>query len=179
MRPIDTTTGMNGYPQALRVAHTADTMAELREAKEQAEAQGHSVTVLRLHRRDGWALWVRDHHHGLDDDHWMGVSESDTTIRITNESNVEDEAFNLVVGEGGEMYSAQELFDAAKRVRELADELPDPDTLEEGDEVVCFLGQGHRVEYTVATGQNGYCCDTYQYCSALLVVEREDDEDEA
>jgi hypothetical protein len=170
---IDTTTGMNGYPRALRVAYTADTMGELRALKDAAEAEGHEVEVIRLHRRDGWNLWERHYDSGLDDDRWMGIDDHDWTVKIDKDSAIGQVAFEAVVGtDGGHIQDPAALFDAAQQVQELADALPDPDDLEEGEEVVCFLDpdNGWSIDYTVKTGQNGYSHDTHQYRTALLIA---------
>lgn len=175
---VDTTTGMNGYPRHLRVAYTADTMGELRELKEAAEAAGHEVSVIQLHRRDGWALWERSNDHDLDDDRWMGIGETDWTITLDPNSSCDDEAFSAVCGEGYEVTDAADLFKNAEQVRELAADLPDPSDLKEDERIVCFLNTNEwSIDYTVRTGQNGYAYDTHQYKSALLIVERQEDED--
>lgn len=175
---VDTTTGQNGYPRHLRVAYTADTMGELRALKEAAEAEGHEVSAIRLHRRDGWALWERDHDHDLDDDRWMGESDNDFTIKLDRSSNLDDEAFSAVCGGGYEVHDASDLFKKAEQVRSLSNELPDPSDLSDGESIVCFIDTGNWcIDYTVNTGQNGYTHDTHHYKSALLIVERQEDED--
>ena len=176
-RTVDTTTGMNGYPQQLKVAHTADTMGELRELKEAAEAEGHEVTVLQLHRRDGWSLWERRTDYNLDDDAWMGVGEQDWTIRVNAKTDREQEAFEVICGTKYEIESASDMLNAAENVRALAKELPRPHDLEEGQEVIVFLdaNNGYCINYTVCTGQNGYSYDTHHYCTALLIEEREEE----
>lgn len=179
---VDTTTGQNGYPRHLRVAYTADTMGELRALKEAAEAAGHDVSVIQLHRRDGWALWERSNDYDLDDDRWTGTNNGDWTIAIEPGSEREDEAFNAVCGEGYEIEDAADLFRRAQQVRALADALPDPNDLKEGEKIVCFIDTNDwNIDYTVRTGQNGYSYDTHQHKSALLIVEheREDDIDQA
>lgn len=175
---VDTTTGMNGYPQHLRVAYTADTMGELRALKEAAEAAGHEVSVIQLHRRDGWALWERSNDHNLDDDRWQGTGDNDWTITIEPNSNCDNEAFNAVCGDGYEVEDAGDLFKRSEQVSSLSDALPDPSDLNEGERIVCFIDTGSwSIDYTVKTGQNGYAYDTHQYKSALLIAEREQDED--
>ncbi len=181
-RTVETTEGGgNGYPRRLRVAYTADTMGELRELKEAAEAAGHDVSVIHLHRRDGWALWERHNNgskHDLDDDMWMGTSEQDWTITINNESDRMAEAFRAVCGEGYEVNDAADLFANAEAVRELAEELADPDGLEDGEIVRHWLdaNNGYSIDYTVCTGQNGYSNDTHHYCTALEITEKEEEE---
>ncbi len=179
-RTVDTTEGGgNGYPRRLRVAHTADTMGELRELKEAAEAAGHEVSVLTLHRRDGWALWERSNDYDLENDRWMGMSERDTVIDIDRDSDREQEAFDLICGEGYEVEDAADLIAKAEAVRELAEELADPDELEDGEIVRHMLDANNSwsIAYTVCTGQNGYSHDTHQYCTALVIVERDEEEE--
>lgn len=171
---VDTTTGMNGYPQHLKVAYTADTMAELRDLKEAAEAAGHQVSILGLHRRDGWALWERQANNGLEDDRWMG-SGGDWMITMDKDSDAEALAFAAVCGEEYKVEDAYDLFKKSEQVGSLADELPDPDELEDGEQVVCFIDTGNwSIDYTVKTGQNGYSYDTHHYRSALLIEERDE-----
>jgi len=178
---VDTTTGMNGYPQHLKVAYTADTMGELRELKEAAEADGHEVTVLRLHRRDGWALWERSRDNNLEDDAWMGIGEQDWTVRVHANTDREQEAFEVICGTKYEVESAFDMLNAANNVRSLASELPSPHDLEDGEQVIVFLdaNNGYSINYTVKTGQNGYSYDTHHYCTALLIEEREEEEEES
>lgn len=183
-RTIDTTEGGgNGYPRRLKVAYTADTMQELRELQQAAEAAGDSVSIVELHRRYGWALWERTSYaHDLDDDAYMGTSERDWIITIDKDSDRADEAFGTVCGEGYEVLDYADLLAKAKAVEGLSKELPDPSDLEEGERVVCFLDStsgGWGIEYTVKTGQNGYSYDTHQYCTALMIEERTEDADEA
>lgn len=178
-KQVDTTTGQNGYPRQLRVAYTADTMGELRSMKEEAEKNGHEVSVVQLHRRDGWALWVRSNDYNLDDDRWTGTSETDWTITLNQNSNCDAEAFAAICGGGCEIEDAYDLFKKAEQVRSLSDELPDPSDLAEGERVVCFIDAGEwAIEYAVRSGQNGYSRDTHHYKSALLITEREQEDDE-
>jgi len=135
------------------------------------------VTIVELHRRDGWALWERVRAiHRLDDDAYMGTSEHDWAIVIDKDSDRDDEAFRAVCGEGYEMQDCADLMAMAKAVQELSKALPDPSDLEDGERVICFLDSASGdwgIEYTVCTGQNGYSYDTHQYCTALLIEERE------
>lgn len=174
---IDTVqAGGNGYPRGLRVAYKADTMAELRELHDAAVAQGHQVEVVSLHRRDGWHFWERTNSGHLDDDEWMGDTECDWIIMMMPESKALDKAFEIVCGTGYEPQDAADLLAKAKRVQELADELPDPDDLEEGERVLVYLDDYHQIKFAVRTGQNGYYYDTHHYCSALIITEREEDD---
>lgn len=176
---IETTSEGNGYPRHLRKAYTAETMADLREAKEQAEADGCTVEVIQLHRRDGWAFW---HRHGtlrdLEDDAWMGWGASDWTVDIEHGGDLLELAFEIVCGMGYEVQDVADLLAKARAVQDLADCLPDPDELEEGEMVRVWL-EGTEILYTVHTGQNGYCYDTHQWRTALLITEPEEEEDEA
>ena len=176
---VETTqSGGNGYPQHLQMGYTADTMGELRELYEAATADGHEVDVLQLHRRDGWSLWERSNGHDLDDDAWMGQSERDWTITIDNTTNSEQEAFEAICGTGYEVEDAADLIAKAKMVQELAKELGDGSDLEDGERVLAFLDSSEwGINYTVRTGQNGYSHDTHQYCTALIITEKEEDED--
>lgn len=179
-KTVDTTEGGgNGYPRRLRLAYTADTMAELRALKEAAESEGHEVSVLMLHRRDGWALWERHNDDYLDDERWMNVSEDDWTIDIENNSDRMAEAFRTVCAEGYEVEDAADLFAKAEWVRELAEDLADLDDLEDGEIVRHWLdaNNGYSIAYTVHTGQNGYAYDTHQYITALVITEREEEFD--
>jgi hypothetical protein len=180
-RTVDTTTGTNGYPRHLKVAYTADTMGELRALKEAAEAEGHEVAILQLHRRDGWSLWERSYNHDLNDDAWMGIGEQDHTIRVHADTDREQEAFEVICGTKYEVESAFDMLNAAENVRALAKELPSPNDLEEGEEVIVFLdaNNGYSIDYAVRTGQNGYARDTHHYCTALLIEEREQEEEDA
>jgi hypothetical protein len=178
-KAIDTTTGMNGYPSHLKVAYTADTMEELRDLKEAAEAEGHEVSVLWLHRREAWALWERNNGHDLDDDAWMGQSERDWTITIDNTTNSEQEAFDAICGTRYEVEDAADLIAKAKMVQELAKELGDGDDLGDGEKIIAFLDSSEwGINYTVRTGQNGYSYDTHQYKTALLIEEREQEDED-
>ena len=181
-RNVDTTTGMNGYPERLRVAITADTMGELRELKDRHEAQGDTVEIIRLHRRDGWALWERDHDVDLDDERWMGTAPDEWTIDLTPDSDGMDEAFTLLIGEdGSDITTAKGLERAAGAVEALGKELDSLiDDLEDGQICRVWIDMDNRaVDYSVRTGQNGYSYDTHHYKSALLITEREaEDNDE-
>lgn len=175
---IDTTREGNGYPSGVKVAYTADTMGELRELWEAAVGAGHKAEAITLHRRDGWALWARMGSADLQDEAYMGQSDDDWTITIGNTSNCEEEAYQLICGTGYELEDVVDLFAKAMKVRELADELPDPDELEDGEEVKVFIDTNDwTINYMVKTGQNGYSYDTHQYCTALIITEKEEDED--
>lgn len=174
---VDTTTGLNGYPRDVRVAYTADTMAELRSMKENFERDGYDVTPVRLHRRDGWALWERFDDHDLDDDRWARPDPGAVyTTYLNPTSDAMEEAFNMVCG-GLNINTADDLLRYADRVRQLADQLPDPSDLLDGEECVVTLSDDLTVAYYVRTGQNGYAYDTHNYCSALLIEKREEDEE--
>ena len=179
---IDTTqSGGNGYPRHLQVGYTADTMAELRELYEAATADGHEVDVVMLHRRDGWALWERHNRgseHDLDDKQWMEASSQDWVVVVDNKSSREEIAFEEVCGEGYEIRDVADLIAKAKQVQSFAEELPDPDGLEDGEMVVVFLRNITEILYTVKTGQNGYSYDTHQYCTGLIITEKEEDEED-
>ena len=183
IKSIETTEGGgNGYPRRLSMAYTADTMGELRELKEAAEAAGHEVSVIHLHRRDGWALWERHNNgskHDLADDKWMGTSDQDWTITINSACDREQEAFAAICGDRYEVEDVEDLMAKAKAVKELAEDLADPDGLENDEVVIHFLdsNNGWRINYTVQTGQNGYSHDTHQYCTALVIVERDEEEE--
>jgi hypothetical protein len=176
---IDTTRESNGYPAGLKVAYTADTMGELRELRDAAAAAGHEVEVIRLHRQDGWALWARSNGGGLEDEAYMGRSEQDTVITLNSDSHAEAEAFDLICGEGFILEDEKGLFRTAAAVRNLADELPDTSDLEEGEKIHVFVDMNNAcVDYAIRTGQNGYAHDTHQYCTALLIKEREEEEED-
>lgn len=175
---VDTTEGSNGYPRALRVAYTANTMGELREAYDAAKAEGCEVNIVRLYRRDGWALWERrGHEYALDDDQWMGTSEGDWIIDVDKDSDREGVAFDHICGGGWSPESADELYAKAEAVRELALDLADPDGLEEGETVRHWM-DGSRIMYTVKTGDTAYSYDTHQWCIALEITEPEEEEEE-
>ena len=181
---IDTTqSGGNGYPRHLQVGYTADTMAELRELYEAATADGHEVDVVMLHRRDGWALRERHNRgseHDLGDDRWMeGASNDECSLTMMAGDDCDKEAFDLICGVGYELEDMADLFTKAKAVRELADELPDPDELDGEEQVEVFIDTNNwTINYTVKTGQNGYSYDTHQYCTALIITEKEEDEED-
>jgi len=173
---VDTTSSADGYPRHLQVAFTADTMIELREAKEAAEADGCTVEVVRIHRRDGWAMWYRSNDYDLKDDRWMGESERDWTINITKDSDREQEAFEAVCGTGYQPEDASDLIAKARAVEYLTNELTDPEELEEGDVVKHFLDSDDwGIAYTVRTGQNGYYYDTHHHRTALIITEPEEE----
>lgn len=176
---VDTTTGLNGYPRDVRVAYTADTMAELRTMKEDFESAGYDVAVVQLHRRDGWALWERSSDHNLDDDRWTPIDPGSFRLHLVNGDDLLEKAFKLIVPDVSEIQSADDLLSYADRVRELADELPDPDDLLDGEEYAVTLRDDLTVAYYVRTGQNGYAYDTHQYRSALLIEKREEEEEES
>lgn len=176
MNTIETTEGGgNGYPRRLKVAHTADTMRELREHRDAELSAGNEVEIVRLHRRDGWALWERVGYCSLHDDAYMGTSDNEWTTEVTKDSDCVEVAYMAVCGERYEVQDAADLIAKAKAVKELADDLPDPDDLEEGERVLVFL-DGWSINYTVKTGQNGYNYDTHQYCTGLIVTERDEEE---
>ncbi len=172
---VDTTTGLNGYPRDVRVAYTADTMAELRTMKESFEHDGYDVAVVQLHRRDGWALWERSGDHNLDDDRWIATDRESFSLRLINGDDLHEEAFRLIVTDVSEIRGADDLLSYADRVRQLADALPDPSDLLDGEEYAVTLSDNLDVRYYVRTGQNGYVYDTHHYCSALLIEKRDEE----
>lgn len=172
---VDTTTGINGYPRDVRVAHTADTMAELRAMKENFERDGYDVTVVQLHRRDGWALWERSSDHNLDDDRWTVTDPDSFSLRLVPGDDLMEEAFKWIVTDTSEIRGADDLLSYADRVRQLADALPDPSDLLNGQEYAVTLSDNLDVRYYVRTGQNGYVYDTHHYCSALLIEKRDEE----
>jgi len=177
---VDTTSDYTGYPRGLRVAYTADTMAELREIKEAAEAEGRAVEVVTLERRDGWALWHRRHDHDLNDDRWKPSGE-DWSITIIAGDDPEDLAYTHVVGDGMSFDNLDYMRSVVQSIEELAADLPDPDALEEGEAAVAVLDDMGRIKWTWTTGQNGYQYDTRHYRTGLLIgpePEEEEDEDE-
>lgn len=175
---VDTTTGINGYPRDVRVAHTADTMAELRTMKESFEHDGYDVAVVQLHRRDGWALWERSSDHNLDDDRWTVTDPDSFSLRLVPGDDLMEEAFKWIVPDASEIQSAADLLSYADRVRQLADQLPDPSDLLDGEDYAVTLRDDLTVAYYVKTGQNGYAYDTHQYRSALLIEKREDEDED-
>lgn len=175
---VDTTTGINGYPRDVRVAYTADTMAELRAMKANFERDGYDVAVVELHRRDGWALWERSSDHNLDDDRWTATDPEGFSLRLVNGSDLLEEAFELIVTDVSEIQSADDLLSYVDRVRQLADQLPDPSDLLDGEEYAVTLSDNLDVRYYVRTGQNGYVYDTHHYCSALLIEKREEESED-
>lgn len=180
-KQVDTCSDPGGYPRGLRVAYTADTMAELRELQEAAEAEGHDVTPIMLHRCDGWSLWHRmSNDHYLGDDRWMGAGEQDWTISINSDCDREQEAFDAICGYRYELEDVEDLMAKARAVQKLAEDLADPDSLEDGEMVIHFLDSNNSwvVNYSVRSGQNGYSYDTHQYCTALLIEEREEEEED-
>lgn len=173
---VDTTIGLNGYPSRLRVAYTADTMGELRELWEAATEAGHRAEAITLHRRDGWALWERTGSADLQDEAYMGQSDDECTVTIRNTNNREEEAYDLVCGTRYELEDVADLFTKTDAVKALSAELPDPDELEEGEKVKVFIDTNNwSIDYTIQTGQNGYAHDTHHYRTALLIKEREEE----
>lgn len=179
---VETTSEWNGYPSHLRVMYTADTMADLRELHDAAVAEGHEANVYILHRQDGWSFWHRQTAgsvHDLDDDRWMSRNESDWTVDINADSDRMAEAFRAVCGEGYQVQDAADLIAKAEAVRGLAEDLTDPDILEPGQIERHWLDvtDGYRVLYRVRTGDTGYYYDTHHYCVAVMIIEREEDDE--
>ncbi len=179
VKQIDTTQGGgNGYPRHLRMCLTADTMGELRELYDEAIAAGNDVTVELLHRRNGWHLWERANfgsEHDLCDDYYQNAG-NDTVVDIEHDSDPEQEAYNLIVGDAGDIIDGpKSLFREADRVEELAEELNVD--VEEGETERFFFDNELCVKYSVRTGQNGYRYDSHQYCTALTIVEQEEEEE--
>lgn len=171
---VDTTTGTNGYPQKLRVAYTADTMGELRTLHDRAKDGGYNVQVVRLHRRDGWALWGRlVPWNGLEDDNWTQAGPSDHPIVIDPDTDPQELAFDAVGST--DIRSASDLHETSRRVRQLAHELPDPGDLCEGEKWYVFLGDDGCIDYTVKTGQNGYSFDTHHYKTGLIITAKDEE----
>lgn len=173
---VDTTSSPTGYPERLRIAYTADTMAELRALKDAAEADGHRVDVVALYRCDGWALWHRMTHGDLDDEAWTQPGVNGTFITMNMRSCAEQEAFNLIAKDRT-FDALDELRDAIDRVEDLASDLPDPSELKEGQQYAVQLDDNLRVQHYVKTGDTGYSYDTHNYCTALLIEEAEQDEE--
>lgn len=173
---VETTSEANGYPSRLKMAFTFNTMSRLRELRDAAIEEGHKVTEVFLHRQDGWALWHSSKRHieGID---WQALTEQDITIHLTNATDVEQEVFDLIVGDTSLIRSMRDLETYTLLCKRLLGELADPDCMEDGESIMYFLDldQGYSVKYEVHSDQNGYSYDTHHYCLALLIEQVEED----
>ena len=56
---VETTTGMNGYPEHIQNAIISESIETLLETQTALEDAGYEVEQLYLHKKDGWNLWNR------------------------------------------------------------------------------------------------------------------------
>lgn len=176
-RKVDTTSERSGYPRNIKVAYTADTWEELLGLEAAALKAGHQVEAVRLHRRDGWALWHREHIWSIDTTAYTASGDLDFAIRIEHDTNTDAEAFRAVLGEDGQdIQEAKDLYMAAAQVSTLADALAaESDDLEEGEFCMVFL-DGADILYAVPSTVNGYSYDTHQFTTAIIITETNETE---
>ena len=93
--------------------------------------------------------------------------------------NCDKEAFDLICGVRYELEDMADLLSKANAVRMLSAELPDPNDMDDEEQVEVFIYTNNwTINYTVKTGQNGYSYDTHQYCTGLIITEKEEDEED-
>ena len=175
---VDTPSAPSGYPSHLRTAFIRSTMGGMRELRDAAVRDGHEVTEVLLHRRDGWVFWHRKATGWIiDGTNWQSSREDETTLKVDNKTNVEQEVFDLIVGDASDIGTMAGLRARTQACEDLLHEITDPMDLEDGESIVYFLDPDEHfsVRYQVHSDDNGYSYDTHQYRIGLLIERNEAD----
>jgi len=180
MKTVETTSEASGYPRNLRHVLTFQTITELLNCSEELTAEGHTVTELLLHKRDGWQLWARTRgsiEHGM----FRRASDNDWTIEVDASEDPKDVAFRLLF-DGVELDSLDGIrgrLAAADRFAEEVENIIEASRDNNCDEVTIFYDpdQNYRIDYWADNDTVGYSYDTHAYEVALMVDWKEDDND--
>ena len=181
IKTVETTSKANGYPANLRHVLTFDTITHLLKCYEELTAEGHTVTELMLHKRDGWELWARTKgsiEHGM----FRTTSESEFSVNIDWLDTSEQVAFRVVC----EGMDPETLGDIRRKLR-IADDFAQEvknilSAIEDrgNAEATIFYDpdQDYRINYWADNDTVGYSHDTHTYQVALMVDWKEaEDED--
>lgn len=178
---IETTSEANGYPRNLRHVITSDKIWRLLEFRDKITTEGHTVTELMLHKRDGWQLWART---GASIEHGMfrRVSNGEWTIEMSTAHESCAVAFEVIV-KGKEITSLNHMRALLDRATKFEDELSDikqeVDDRGNTDFTIFYdPDQDYRIDYWADNDTVGYSHDTHTYQVALMVDWKEaEDED--
>ena len=160
---INTTTGLNGYPQFLKKAIIGF------ENFEQAEnlAEEYHLDIEIFTKRDGWQLWNRDNNHAYDA---FDRSASDYGENYQQfESNMSQDDFlqqigaaDFIHGLAHEEDGLDRIEDYIKGIRELYDEI----VIADDDEIV--IAEGDVYVETIKEQTMQYSYDTKHYVIGLI-----------
>ena len=180
IKTADTTSEANGYPKNLRHVLTFDTITHILKCSEELTAEGHTVTELMLHKRDGWQLWART---GTSITHGMfrRASNGEWTIEMSTAHETCAIAFEVIVKDK-EITSLNHMWSLLNRATRFEDELSDikQEVDDRGNtDVTIFYDpdQDYRINYWADNETVGYSHDTHSYQVALM-VDWKDSEDE-
>lgn len=147
---VETTSEMSGYPRGLgRAVVGFDTFEEAQEV-----ADKYGLTVVKLHKRDGWQLWYNDGQKMYDGDR-PTLEPEDMGYRTMYQSDDSERVVEDLKAAIAELDDIDCIFNLAQSHKEIIEEL---DTL--GDDEAIFTGHDSKTptewEY-----------DTHHYCVAV------------
>ena len=171
MNTATVTTGQNGYPQGMYNVVVADTMTELNDLQAQ-----HGGELVMLKQRAGWSMWnnIGSHYGNM---LGMNASDSDTVLRYRAGSDIEQMAFELVVGGYDSAAAAMadiypdaiidEMMATLKTWKERIEEITEAVT--EGEYCDIWMGNPDPtyINFTVDAESVSYTTDVWTYRIAL------------
>lgn len=175
----ETTTGVNGYPKQLKQVLTGfNSISECIMIKEVLETEGHLVTELKLHRKDGWSLWERSNcpiRSGM----YMTISQNNWTIDVGINDDEKQVAFNLICG-GREFENLDDMtyymditVDFANELYHILSDLEYAGV--NSGRVFYNPDNDYNIDYFTHDESVGYSFDTHTYQIGLMVEFKEED----
>ena len=165
---LDITKGMNGYPQNVREAITADTVTELKEMHNQHVRNGHDVKYVELFKKNGWGLWNYSEILTIGESFQI-VGEQDWAIKVEKSFTPTQTAQQIVCGG----MSEDEITDPHRKlVSEVASDiemmLP---VNEDWESATIFYDpeQEYEIDYIITDETIGYSYDNKNYQYGIIV----------
>ena len=163
LQVIDTTTGLNGYPRALKKAIIGF------ENFEQAEklAEEYHLDIEVFTKRDGWQLWSRDNNHAYDAFERSAEDYGENYQQFSADMSQDDflqqvGAADFIDGLADEEDGLEKIEDYIKGLRELYDEI----AIADDDEIV--IAEGDEYVETIKEKTMQYSYDTKHYVIGLI-----------
>lgn len=154
---VETTTGMNGYPQDLGVALIG--FDDFAQAEKLAKEYGMRITT--LHKRDGWHLWERNN-----DATWYPIKKSASDYGDDYNDYCGGDVASFFECEKGALErdfdSLEELEELVKNWREIADEI---ENASEDELVITCEGRYYK---TIQKESMRWSHDTHTYEIAVI-----------
>lgn len=165
---LNTTTGMNGYPQNTNYAIIADTITELEELAKKLKTLDCNVLKLELTKKDGWSLWNRYRLDFAKGQYYKQVSDQDYTIDIDCEMDdyqIKQELFDIIVGDSSAVEDYSKLAYYHSVIENLFNEIK----CLEGSRRFFIDANNWCVDYSISEEDAGYSFDTRHYQLAISI----------